>query len=97
MTKSGEKAVLMLSCLSMYLFSECVHSLQAPVFFMLCSIISFAYANGFYSVRRGIYFPSSVHSLQTPMVFIPFTIVCILDAQFKSPNGFYSVYKRMYS
>lgn len=59
-----EKAVLMLSCLSMYLFSECVHSLQTPVFFMLCGIISFAYANGFYSVYRRICFPSgtSCHS-----------------------------------
>ena len=45
-----EKAVLMHSCLSMYLFSECVHSLRALMFFMLCGIISFANANGFYSV-----------------------------------------------
>ena len=45
----------MLSCLSMYLFSECVHSLQAPMFFMLCGIISFANATGFYSVYALMY------------------------------------------
>ena len=72
-----EKAVLMLSCLSMYLFSECVHSLQTPVFFMLCGIISFAYANGFYSVRRGICFSSGFHSLQAPTVFILFIVVSV--------------------
>ena len=44
---------------------------------MLCGIISFAYANGFYSVRRGIYFLIGVHSLRAPTVFILFIVVSV--------------------
>ena len=84
-----EKAMLMLFCLSMYLFSECVHSLRALMFFMLCGIISFANANGFYSVYALRYSLYSVCVSQrflfclSPYLFFKWHIVPLLCIQIK--------------
>ena len=40
-------------------------------------------------------FPSDSTVSQPPTVFIPFTIRCIINAQFVGFTGFYSVYRRI--